>query len=609
MGVSATNTLDSAYSALQIAQAGMDITSQNVAGSSVDGFNRRTTNSIVSVMAPNSTLFANTAFSVEGFTRVTDQLLDQQLLQQKSKSSYTGALVQTTAGIDSLMMDPANSIGTALSAFFNATGTLASDAQNTTNIQSFAGSANDLAARINGFASTLDQLDASTRTSLSSALDQANTSADALAKINLAILASSAPGNNTPSADILDQRDRLLMQLQDTIGGVSIIGSDGTATFQVGGATLVSGEVANKLVNTDVSTSVYGVAIQSGDGANKSLSYLSFQGGPVKQYSDNTGVGTVSTSVNSNIVTGSGTTFTSLSAGQTLYDANGHALGIIAAIGSNTQITLTANATATTSSVAYHYFSQANGSTQGSSKTALTGGQAGAAFTILTDFIPKIRVQLNAFAATLARDTNSATNSTGGPITPIFGYKGTSGGGGISTTLPTPITDYWVYQNGKYSDVGASANGNANAKQLTLAQIIDMSNPGTSVYDASIAAAVNSLNAASFSSNISLGAQVTTDVDATAANSIEALRNTYSTPLTNMTNSVASSIATWKAQDKANISVQADLTNRKQSVSGVNLDEEAANLVKFQQLYGAASKVIQTSNQLFTNLISMLSMA
>jgi len=38
------NISDTAYAGLQIAQAGMLVTSQNVAGSSVDGFSKRTAN-------------------------------------------------------------------------------------------------------------------------------------------------------------------------------------------------------------------------------------------------------------------------------------------------------------------------------------------------------------------------------------------------------------------------------------------------------------------------------------------------------------------------------------------------------------------------------------
>jgi flagellar hook-associated protein 1 FlgK len=46
-----------------------------------------------------------------------------------------------------------------------------------------------------------------------------------------------------------------------------------------------------------------------------------------------------------------------------------------------------------------------------------------------------------------------------------------------------------------------------------------------------------------------------------------------------------------------------------QSVSGVNLDEEAANLVQYQQAYQAAAQVISTSNTLFSSLITAINAA
>jgi flagellar hook-associated protein 1 FlgK len=46
-------------------------------------------------------------------------------------------------------------------------------------------------------------------------------------------------------------------------------------------------------------------------------------------------------------------------------------------------------------------------------------------------------------------------------------------------------------------------------------------------------------------------------------------------------------------------------TDVQQSVSGVNLDEEAANLIKYQQAYQAAGKVMATASTLFDTLLSL----
>jgi flagellar hook-associated protein 1 FlgK len=71
--------------------------------------------------------------------------------------------------------------------------------------------------------------------------------------------------------------------------------------------------------------------------------------------------------------------------------------------------------------------------------------------------------------------------------------------------------------------------------------------------------------------------------------------------------------------DMGNISRQANIAQEaltvvhdqavsaRDKVSGVSLDEEAANLVKYQQLYNASSKLIQTGRQMFDTLLGMLS--
>jgi flagellar hook-associated protein 1 FlgK len=42
-----------------------------------------------------------------------------------------------------------------------------------------------------------------------------------------------------------------------------------------------------------------------------------------------------------------------------------------------------------------------------------------------------------------------------------------------------------------------------------------------------------------------------------------------------------------------------------QSLSGVNLDEEAANLMRYQQAYQAAGKMIELAGKLFDEILAM----
>jgi flagellar hook-associated protein 1 FlgK len=43
----------------------------------------------------------------------------------------------------------------------------------------------------------------------------------------------------------------------------------------------------------------------------------------------------------------------------------------------------------------------------------------------------------------------------------------------------------------------------------------------------------------------------------------------------------------------------------KDKISGVSLDQEAADLIRFQQAFQAAAQIIQTSNKMFDSIIGI----
>jgi flagellar hook-associated protein 1 len=57
--------------------------------------------------------------------------------------------------------------------------------------------------------------------------------------------------------------------------------------------------------------------------------------------------------------------------------------------------------------------------------------------------------------------------------------------------------------------------------------------------------------------------------------------------------------------EKAQESLLTQATNARESLSGVNLDEEAANLIRFQQAYQASGRVMAVAQRLFDELISI----
>jgi flagellar hook-associated protein 1 FlgK len=90
------------------------------------------------------------------------------------------------------------------------------------------------------------------------------------------------------------------------------------------------------------------------------------------------------------------------------------------------------------------------------------------------------------------------------------------------------------------------------------------------------------------------------------ANAVQRLSAVFGTSVSNLVNEVGVKVATWKSNQKADNVVLSNLKAQRDSVSGVNLDEEAANLLKYQQLYTASTKVLQAGNQMFSTLLSIM---
>lgn len=72
-------------------------------------------------------------------------------------------------------------------------------------------------------------------------------------------------------------------------------------------------------------------------------------------------------------------------------------------------------------------------------------------------------------------------------------------------------------------------------------------------------------------------------------------------------NTLTTEVGTVTQQIKINLEVEENLLGaaleERETVSGINLDEEAADLIRFQQAYQALSRIIQTSQQLFQSLL------
>ena len=496
---------DSAMAALNIAQAGVLITSQNVAGASVDGFTRRSATATINAMAPNNLMLNGTSFAVGGFTRQYSALVNGQLLNQEAKSSYSDTLVQYTQSIDTLVSGASTGLNSAISNFFNAMGTYAADPTSKSQAAAITAAANDVAQRMTGMTSLVSQIEDDAEKGMSDTAEQVNTLLPALAQINQKIIESTSAGNSTPSADLLDERDRLSSQLQKLVGGQTLINGDGTVTQLVGGMALVEGAMANKL-----------------------------------------------------LINSSGT---------------------------------------------YSLKSGTNNSTILNIQD-LDGGQAGALLELANSFVPKINQRLDALAIGLVQMANEAT--AGSDVLGLFGFE--TGSATIFDlesfresyldSLPESLTDDEDFEtpyipdlssvswmSDLYSYLADSSSGNwMTSNRLTASNFVSIAPQDPSTY---------------FDDGEPI---ITSDLANTTSNRISIFANATSS----LVSDVGVQVASWRSSQKADQAVLKTLTDERDSISGVNLDEEAANLLKYQQLYSASTKVLQVDNQMFTALLSIM---
>ena len=87
----------------------------------------------------------------------------------------------------------------------------------------------------------------------------------------------------------------------------------------------------------------------------------------------------------------------------------------------------------------------------------------------------------------------------------------------------------------------------------------------------------------------------------TSAGGTATYQDTYAKMVAN--NGILTNEAKLKGDAQQSLLTQAQ--DAREALSGVNLDEEAANLIKFQQAFQAASKALQIATSLFDTILQI----
>ena len=595
---------DSALAGLQIAQAGILVTSQNVAGTTVEGYSRRSASAVVNSLAPNSLMLNGTSFAIEGFTRQYSSVIGSQLLSQQAKASYSDTLVQHTAILDSIIGDKSASLSGALNEFFNAMGTYAADPSSHALAANITNKANIVSQRMVGMATVVNDIASDAQTSLEDTVSEVNTIIPALAEINNQIVKASNRGISYPSADLLDERDRLLSQLQKLMGGQSLINSDGTATHNVSGLSLIERGVANQVsitadgdhvalrFNTQNGTSktvMQTVQDLSGGQAGALLKIANEFVPDVQKRLDSIALGLVRAANSASTTDSDGKPKTAIFGfqvgGNTYYDLNDDYTSLIPDIASDVDMQDL-------------YRSLSNSV---STDSDLVNGDT---FTIGTDTLEitsitaKSSVAAGEYTLTRVDDDQLKIENQYGKSQIIY----------LSDLVATDSSTLDFNQFG----ITIQLQNNSSDTEYSAENIVD-SLDGRSITISGIANELYyyGLNASKF---ISIAPSDPADyfdggsenISADSANTLQKLSSVFGISVSNLVSDVGIQVSEWTYTQKADTAVLTNLEAQRNEISGVNLDEEAANLLKYQQLYSASTKVLQTGNQMFNSLLMIM---
>jgi flagellar hook-associated protein 1 FlgK len=617
-------------SALQAFQQAINVTSNNVANASTPGYDRETVNLTEAIPQSNGAATVGAGVVVSGVSRAFSQAAANQLNTSQSSLGSLSALQNYSSQIDNLFGTTIGGLSTALQGFYGAFSDVANNPTSTASRQALIGQAQSVASSFQNASGELNSLNTDVNSRITADVTQINSIAKAISTLNNQIVTATGQQGGQPPNELLDQRDQLVSNLSQLVGISTTTDSNGALNVFVGnGQPLVlQGQVtsltavANQFnatqleIGSSASSAVISSNITSGDlggllaartqvinpalnqlgqiatGLSQTVNSQQAQG---LDLSGNLGAPIFS--VGQPLATGSSRNTDAVTASVTV-NANG--LGALTAndyvlsfVGGTPKLTNTADGTSVTpagaGTVASPYTAAgisivlsgapANGdqflvqptaTAAGSLKVVLSNpSQIAAAGAVKT-----AAAGTNTGAAVISSGTvlNSTNPSLLAPVTIAFTSPTTytiNGGAPNAYTSGSNIAvNGWQVQisgapaNGDTFTVTSNAGGtgdNRNALIAANAQNVGVLQNGTTSIAGGVSALVTGLG--------SQAQQINTAQTAQAAVNAQALSSV-------------------------------------QSTSGVNLDEEAASLLQWQQAYQAAAQALNIGNSLFTSLIN-----
>ncbi|TWI64583.1 flagellar hook-associated protein 1 FlgK [Pseudoduganella lurida] len=275
-----SNLLSIGKTGLLAAQTGIATTGHNITNASVPGYSRQ---GIVQATLPplsQGVGYVGSGTQVAQIKRYYDDFLNKQVMNAQSTQGSVDAYLGQISQIDNLLSDSSIGLSPALQDFFNGVQTANSTPSLQASRESMLSSAETLTARFHEVSGRLQELQDGVNTSITSTVNSINSYATQIADLNNKIASLTTDPANPPN-DLLDQRDQLIRELNQQVK-VTVLPSDNNmlnVTFGTGQPLVVGTshlEMAAVLSPTDPGRTV--VAYPA-TGRQTILSESSFAGG------------------------------------------------------------------------------------------------------------------------------------------------------------------------------------------------------------------------------------------------------------------------------------------------------------------------------------------
>lgn len=278
-----SNLFSTALSGLAVARAALNTTAHNTANVYTEGYSRQTAQVVSSggLLTPGVGFFGSGA-QVSTVTRNYDQYLSAQLVQAQAGSESLATYRDQIGRIDDLLADAEAGFAPLLQNFFSGVQRVAGAAADPAVRAQLVSSAQTLASKFRSTDQYLTELEASVDSQVAGTLGQINNFATQIASLNKQIGLMTASSGGQPPNDLLDQRDQLVGALSKLVGTKVVVQDGGQYNVFIGtGQTLVLGENARQLqaVPSQADPSRQAIALTMANGTTVELRDEALTGG------------------------------------------------------------------------------------------------------------------------------------------------------------------------------------------------------------------------------------------------------------------------------------------------------------------------------------------